>query len=245
MRGETRGETRVKGGESSRSERGQSSLVSPRFHPRGVKREMGHIYRKNNNFSLSSPHDSPFHPHPRARVDFRVRTCARGVKRRMVKRGPGGAAFGASILARVARGAAGLAVATPSAPAAQGPTSAARARAGALWVTGQSARGGDGSFPAIGRRRGPREQHPLETDFLSVVRSGPAEGRIAHGPRRWPVSRPGPAWPSLPPRRPFATRANVAQRGRSRLASPPGARSGGPAERIRTTFPPFARRQTP
>lgn len=46
-------------------------------------------------------------------------------------------------------------------------------------------------LPAADRRRGQREQQPLETEFVSpcpVVRFGSG---FAHGPRRSPVSRPG------------------------------------------------------
>lgn len=237
-----RGETRVKRGETRRSERGQSSLVSPRFHHRGVKREMGHIYRKNNNFSLSSPHDSPFHPHPRARVDFRVRTCARGVKRRMVKRDLEHAASTAATVARVSPGETRLEVDPPSATSPHGPTSAATARVGPLWATGQAARGRDGSFPALGRRRGPREQHPLETEFVSVVRSGPTgagspTGRDV-GPCRDGARVGEPYHRSAPsPRRRTSPRTGE--------MGPDRRRRRDLAARIRTTFHTFARRQSP
>ena len=72
---------------------------------------------------------------------------------------------------------------------------------------------GDGSFPAMNRPRRPREQPPIQTDFLSVVRSGPGAdrparlARVAAGPgssvptTHWPCRHTGerrPTWAKWP-----------------------------------------------
>ena len=96
-------------------------------------------------------------------------------------------------------------------------------------------------FPAADRRRGPREQQPNQTEFVSTVRFPVPTSTGAGSPTGLDVGpcRNGAYWVAVPTtRRPFATRANVGEH---------GARSRQPAARM-CGFPEFstiARRQTP
>lgn len=89
-------------------------------------------------------------------------------------------------VAKVARGASG---GTPNAPLAHGPTSAATARGGQLWVTGQGGSMGNGSFRALLASRCPREQPPIPTEFVSPVRPSAFDGNHVIHRRRVIINR--------------------------------------------------------
>jgi len=96
----------------------------------------------------------------------------------------------------------------------------------------------DRYFPADGRRRGPREQPRIQTEFVALVRSGFQEAtwRAPLGRGRTDAARAYPAT-TWPPRWPRAAFLGVGGQGARRSAPPIGQNGGLPASRSRRLRP--------